>query len=105
MSLLTVTENNFKETVEENELVLVDFWAPWCGPCKMIAPILDQLDQQSAGKVTIAKLNVDDNPALASEFGVMSIPTLKLFKAGTEVQTVVGLQTLENLKGLIQKHL
>jgi thioredoxin 1 len=104
MSLLTVTENNFKETVEENELVLVDFWAPWCGPCKMIAPILDQLDQQSAGKVTIAKVNVDDNPALASQFGVMSIPTLKLFKAGVEVQTVVGLQTLENLKGLIQKH-
>jgi thioredoxin 1 len=104
MSLLTVTENNFKETVDENELVLVDFWAPWCGPCKMIAPILDQLDQQSAGKVTIAKVNVDDNPALASQFGVMSIPTLKLFKAGAEVQTVVGLQTLENLKGLIEKH-
>jgi thioredoxin 1 len=104
MSLLTVTENNFKETVEENELVLVDFWAPWCGPCKMIAPILDLLDQQSEGKVTIAKVNVDDNPALASQFGVMSIPTLKLFKAGAEVQTVVGLQTLENLKGLIQKH-
>jgi thioredoxin 1 len=104
MSLLTVTENNFKETVEENELVLVDFWAPWCGPCKMIAPILELLDQQLEGKLTIAKVNVDDNPALASQFGVMSIPTLKLFKAGTEVQTVVGLQTLENLKGLIQKH-
>jgi thioredoxin 1 len=104
MSLLTVTENNFKETVEENELVLVDFWAPWCGPCKMIAPILELLDHQSEGKVTIAKVNVDDNPALASQFGVMSIPTLKLFKAGTDVETVVGLQTLENLKGLIQKH-
>jgi thioredoxin 1 len=105
MSLLTVNENNFKQTVEEGKLVLVDFWAPWCGPCKMIAPILDQLDQQSAGGVTIAKLNVDDNPALASQYGVMSIPTLKLFKDGQEVETVVGLQSLEKLQSLVQKHI
>jgi thioredoxin 1 len=104
MSLLTVNENNFKQTVEEGKLVLVDFWAPWCGPCKMIAPILDQLDQQSAGAVTIAKLNVDDNPALSSQYGVMSIPTLKLFKDGKEVETLVGLQSLEKLTSLVQKH-
>jgi thioredoxin 1 len=104
MSLVTVTDNNFKQTVEEGSLVLVDFWAPWCGPCKMIAPILDQLDKESAGAVTIAKLNVDDNPESASQYGVMSIPTLKLFKAGKEVETIVGLQPLENLKRLIQKH-
>jgi thioredoxin 1 len=104
MSLITVTDNNFKETVEKENLVLVDFWAPWCGPCKMIAPILDQLDQQSAGSVTIAKLNVDDNPAISSQYGVMSIPTLKLFKNGKEVQTVVGLQSLDSLKNMIQKH-
>jgi thioredoxin 1 len=104
MSLITVTDNNFKETVEKENLVLVDFWAPWCGPCKMIAPILDQLDEQSAGAVTIAKLNVDDNPGISSQYGVMSIPTLKLFKNGKEVQTVVGLQSLENLKNMIQKH-
>jgi thioredoxin 1 len=104
MSLVTITDNNFKQTVEEGSLVLVDFWAPWCGPCKMIAPILDQLDKESAGAVTIAKLNVDDNPESASQYGVMSIPTLKLFKAGKEVETIVGLQPLENLKRLIQKH-
>jgi thioredoxin 1 len=104
MSLITVNENNFNQTLEESNLVLVDFWAPWCGPCKMIAPILDQLNQESAGAVTIAKLNVDDNPALASQYGVMSIPTLKLFKDGKEVETIVGLQPLENLKNLIQKH-
>jgi thioredoxin 1 len=104
MSLLTVDENNFKQTVEEGKLVLVDFWAPWCGPCKMIAPILDQLDQQSAGGVTIAKLNVDDNPSLASQYGVMSIPTLKLFKDGKEVESVVGVQSLEKLQSLVQKH-
>ncbi|QGQ98891.1 thioredoxin [Paenibacillus psychroresistens] len=104
MSLVTVTDNTFKQTVEEGNLVLVDFWAPWCGPCKMIAPILDQLDKESAGAVTIAKLNVDDNPQSASQYGVMSIPTLKLFKDGKEVETIVGLQPLENLKKLIQKH-
>jgi thioredoxin 1 len=104
MSLITVNDNNFKQTVETGNLVLVDFWAPWCGPCKMIAPILDQLDQESAGAVTIAKLNVDDNPESASNYGVMSIPTLKLFKDGKEVETIVGLQPLENLKRLIQKH-
>jgi thioredoxin 1 len=70
----------------------------------MIAPILDQLDQESAGAVTIAKLNVDDNPETSSHYGVMSIPTLKLFKGGKEVETIVGLQPLENLKKLIQKH-
>jgi thioredoxin 1 len=104
MSLLTVNENNFKQTVEEGKLVLVDFWAPWCGPCKMIAPILEQLDQQSADGVTIAKLNVDDNPSLASQYGVMSIPTLKLFKDGKEVESVVGVQSLEKLQSLVQKH-
>lgn len=101
MSVVTIGKQNFKETVEQNELVLVDFWAPWCGPCKMIAPILDQLAEQTNGKVTIAKLNVDENPEVAGQYGVQSIPTLKLFKKGKVVNTMVGLQSLESLKRLV----
>lgn len=104
MSIQTFKENNFEETIVQGELVLVDFWAPWCGPCKMIAPILEQLDQQAAGKVTILKVNVDDHPDIASQYGIMSIPTLKLFKAGKAVETLVGVKPLETLIKLINQY-
>jgi thioredoxin 1 len=104
MSIQTVTTQNFKQTITGHQLVLVDFWAPWCGPCRMIAPILEELDQHGDVNVTIAKVNVDENPDLAAQFGVMSIPTLKLFKNGAEVESLIGVQPLETLKKLVQAH-
>ena len=86
-----LTADNFEEEVENSSLpVLVDFWAVWCGPCKMIAPIIDQLADEFDGKVKIAKLNVDENRELAMRFKVMSIPTLMLFKNGEVVNQLVG---------------
>ncbi|GKS09027.1 thioredoxin [Paenibacillus chitinolyticus] len=104
MSLLNVSDQTFQETLDKNNLVLVDFWAPWCGPCKMQSPILDQLTEEAGEAVTIAKINVDDNPETASKFGVMSIPTLKLFKNGSEVKTMVGVQSLQTLKELVNQN-
>ena len=103
MALYDVNDAGFKEEVGSG-LTLVDFWAPWCGPCKMIAPILEELAPEVEGKANIAKLNVDDNQATASEYEVMSIPTLILFKDGEPVDKVVGFQPKEQLSALIEKH-
>ncbi|HBV22212.1 MAG: thioredoxin [Jeotgalicoccus sp.] len=103
MALYDVNDAGFKEEVGSG-LTLVDFWAPWCGPCKMIAPILEELAPEVEGKANIAKLNVDDNQATASEYEVMSIPTLILFKDGEPVDKVVGFQPKEQLAALIEKH-
>ncbi|MBA2497060.1 MAG: thioredoxin [Acidimicrobiia bacterium] len=87
----TLTDATFDETVAaSSEPVLVDFWAEWCGPCKMIAPMLEEIAGEQAGKLKIAKLNVDDNPAAARRFDVMSIPTLIVFKDGEPVKRLVG---------------
>lgn len=104
MAIVNVTDQSFKSDVEETGTVLVDFWAPWCGPCKMIAPILEELDQEIGDDVKIAKLNVDDNPETASRFGVMSIPTLILFKDGEPVDKVVGFQSKDALKSVVSRH-
>ena len=103
MALYDVNDAGFKEEIGSG-LTLVDFWAPWCGPCKMIAPILEELAPEVEGKANIAKLNVDDNQATASEYEVMSIPTLILFKDGEPVDKVVGFQPKEQLAALIEKH-
>ena len=87
----TVTDRTFDETVgAADTAVLVDFWAEWCGPCKIVAPILDEIEAENTGKVVIAKLNVDENPDVARRFDVMSIPTLILFKDGVEKKRIVG---------------
>jgi thioredoxin 1 len=87
----TLTDATFDEEIAgSSEPVLVDFWAEWCGPCKMIAPILDEISQEQAGKLKIAKLNVDDNPDIARRFDVMSIPTLIVFQDGQPAKRMVG---------------
>ena len=88
---VTVTDATFSAQVERSPLpVLVDAWAPWCGPCRMIAPVIDQLAEELAGRLRVAKLNVDDNPATAARFDLRSIPTLLLIKGGREVDRIVG---------------
>ena len=88
---VNVTDKTFnQEVLSHNGPVLVDCWAPWCGPCKMVAPVLDQLASEYAGRVKIAKLNVDENPMTASQYGIQSIPTMLLFKAGKQIDRLVG---------------
>lgn len=103
MAIVNVTDDSFKGEVEATGTVLVDFWAPWCGPCKMIAPVLEELDKEVTD-LKIAKLNVDDNPETASRFGVMSIPTLIVFKDGQPVDKVVGFQSKDALKNVVTRH-
>ncbi len=94
-----IEEATFKEKVLEAETpVLVDFWAPWCAPCRMVAPVVEELAEEYDGKVSFAKLNVDDSPRIAGQYGVMSIPTLILFKAGQPVTNVVGFRPKAELK-------
>jgi thioredoxin 1 len=91
MATVKVDNSNFQANVLDSaEPVVVDFWAEWCGPCKMIGPSLDEISNEMAGKVKIAKLNIDENPELAAKFGVRSIPTLMLFKAGEVADIKVG---------------
>jgi thioredoxin 1 len=91
MSLVTLTSGNFTaEVVNSSVPVLVDFWAPWCGPCRMVGPIVDEIADELAGKVKVCKVNVDEQGELAQKFGVMSIPTLIVFKDGKVAKTSVG---------------
>lgn len=105
MAIVNVTDQTFKSEVEGQGTVLVDFWAPWCGPCKMIAPVLEELDKEIGDSLKIAKVNVDDNPESAARFGVMSIPTLIVFKNGEPVDKVIGFQSKDMLKSVVSRHL
>ena len=99
-----LTDADFGESVK-NGVVLVDFWATWCAPCRRIAPIVDQLAAEYNGKLTVAKVDIDENPMTPSKFMVRGIPTLLLFKNGDLKETIVGLETKDRLAQLIDKHL
>jgi thioredoxin 1 len=102
-NVVTLAESNFQEEVlEASEPVLVDFWAAWCGPCKMIAPVVEELADDFAGKAKVAKLNVDDHGNIAQKYGVMSIPTLILFKDGKEQTRIVGFRPKGELAKAIE---
>jgi thioredoxin 1 len=100
-----VTDANFDETLKNNKLVLMDFWAGWCGPCRALAPTIEELAKEYAGKVLVSKLDVDENPKTAEQFQVYSIPTVVLIKDCCEVERLVGLCPKKNIDTLIQKHL
>ena len=99
MTTFSTNDDNFaKDIVESNESVLVDFWAEWCGPCKMIAPIVEELAQEYDGKIKFAKIDVDSNPNLASNYGIRGIPNLTIFEKGEVVGQLVGVQPKANIK-------
>lgn len=102
MEIVTLTRDNFdKEVLASAEPVLVDFWASWCGPCRMFSPIVDEFAQENAGKVKVGKVNIDEEPELASRYGVMSIPTAILFQNGQAASTLVGVQPKEKLEEML----
>jgi len=101
---IELNNDNFKETVS-NGVSLVDFWAPWCGPCKMLSPVIDQLAEDFEGKANICKVNTDEQSDLATEFAIRSIPTLFVVKNGEVVDTVIGAKSKEDLTNLINHHL
>lgn len=104
--IIIVTKDNFDEQVLKSDSpVVVDFWAQWCGPCRAVAPIMDELAEAFDGKVRIAKVNVDDEGELAAKFRVMSIPTVMIFKGGQSVEKVIGARSKEEFSQVIQKHL
>ena len=106
MSASQVTDSTFKQEVLENEPpVLVDFWAPWCGPCRMVAPVVDEISEQYDGQVKVVKVNTDENPSVASQYGIRSIPTLMIFKGGQRVDMVVGAVPKTTLANTLEKYL
>ena len=104
--MIEVTEANFAEVVEKSEiLVLVDFWAPWCGPCKALAPTIDKIEKEFEGQLKVGKINIDESPGLAGKFSVMSIPTVILFKDGQVKEQSIGLVNKSKLSKKIQPYL
>lgn len=102
MSVVTITEDNFKtEVLNSEQPVLVDFWASWCGPCRMVSPIVDEIAEESDGNFKVGKINVDEQPDLAAQFNVMSIPTLMVFKNGAVAESAVGVRSKQDILGMI----
>lgn len=106
VAVAATTDSTFKQDVLDSEIpVLVDFWAPWCGPCRMVGPVVEEIAEQFDGKIKVVKLNTDDNPQVASQYGIRSIPTLMIFKDGQRVDMVVGAVPKTTLANTIEKFL
>lgn len=105
MSVLHLTKDSFDGAINSSMPVLVDFWAPWCGPCKMLGPVFEEAEKELNGKAVLAKVCVDDEPELAKNFSVMSIPTIIVLKDGKEVERNVGFIELEEIVKLAEKHM
>lgn len=104
MSVLHINESEFNEKIPAAPIAMVDFWATWCGPCKMLAPVIEQMGQKYDGKVTVAKVDIDENQALAAKYGVMSIPTVVFFQNGKEIGRKVGVQPASAYTAILDAH-
>lgn len=102
---LNLDDSNFAQTINKYPLVLVDFWAPWCGPCRMMSPIIDQVGKEYIGKLVVGKVNVDENPNISGQFGISSIPTLILFKRGQVVNNIIGSVSKSRIDEMVKMHL
>lgn len=101
---ITLTDSNFRDEIGKNRAILVDFWAEWCGPCRMVSPVIDELAKEYAGKFTFGRLNVDENPSIAQLFQIRSIPTLLVFKDGKVVDGILGAAPKAQIEAKIQPH-
>lgn len=104
-NVIELNADNFKTTVSGGGPVLVDFWAQWCQPCRMMSPVVDSVANEFAGRVKVGKLNIDESGMIAAEYGIMSIPTLILFKDGQPVERLIGVRPKDDLKRAVEKHL
>ena len=102
---LNLDDSNFAQTINKYPLLLVDFWAPWCGPGRMMSPIIDQVGKEYIGKLVVGKVNVDENPNISGQFGISSIPTLILFKRGQAVKNIIGSVSKSRIDEMVKMHL
>jgi thioredoxin 1 len=102
---LTITDGNFEQTVKTNPILVVDLWAPWCGPCRMVGPVIEQLAAEYAGKVAFGKINVDENQTVPSSFSVMSIPTIIVFHNGKAVERIVGAYPKAHIEAAFKRYI
>jgi thioredoxin 1 len=102
---IELDDSDFTESINKFPLLLVDFWAPWCGPCRMMSPVIDQVGKEYQGKLVVGKVNVDENPSISRQFGISSIPTLILFKKGQAVNNIIGSVSKSRIDEMVRMHL